>query len=603
MCAACYRDRRPARRCDGCGQVRAIAARPTERDPRDLCHACFEKARARRCGICGEVKPISRKARDGKPDTCAACAHRLLPLAVCCECAQRKPCLFAKSAGPICRRCRELTYYARNPCALCGEHRRGAWRSPIGAICGRCMSRHLGARAACESCGELRRPATFDPAKVLCAACAGVEPHHVCELCGGEDERVPQGICTRCRLRQRINALADHGAEDSVTRLRPYLDALIASPQPHSALLWLRSSNAAEILGAMIAGRLEIRHETLDELEHGRCDATIFLRAALVEHGVLPPRPERLERLRRWVEAELQALPESEDRARVRAYANWKLMRDVTGRAEHDDLNANAAASARARLRSAIELTTWLHQQDRTLADLRQDLLEGWLLEGGSSRLAIAGFIEWLRKTKVITGLHVPRAPRPLKLNTIQDSKRWALLRRLLDDEALDLRERVAGGLLLLYAQPITKMTQLRREDVILNDDYQVLIALGPEPIPLPAPLATLAIRLRDAPAPLATTAATTTNPWLLPGRKLGQPITPLALSRRLSALGVPAVAARTSALAHLLDTVPPAVLAQLIGMSAHSAERYSAALRTDYSRYVALRVGEGQHPPELPVT
>ena len=123
------------------------------------------------------------------------------------------------------------------------------------------------------------------------------------------------------------------------------------------------------------------------------------------------------------------------------------------------------------------------------------------------------------------------------------------------------------------------------------------MIALGQEPVPLPAPLAALAIRLRDAPAPLATTAATTTNPWLLPGRKLGQPITPHALSRRLSALGVPAVAARTSALTHLLHTVPPAVLAQLIGMSAHSAERYSAALRTDYSRYVALRVGAKRTP------
>ena len=529
------------------------------------------------------------------PTSARSCAHRLLPLAVCSECGLRKPCLFPQSASPICRRCRELTYYARHPCALCGEHRRAAWRSPIGAVCGRCMSRHLGARAVCESCGQLRRPATFDPEKVLCADCAGVEPHHICRLCGGEDERVPEGICTRCRLRLRIEALADDGAPDAVVRLRPYLDALIASPQPRSALLWLGTSPAADILGAMIAGRLEIRHETLDELEHGRSDATTFLRAALVEHGVLPARPERLERLRRWVEAQLQALPESEDRARVRSYASWKLLRDVARRAEHDDLNANAAGSARARLRGAIELTTWLHEQNRTLADLRQDLLEGWLLDGGHSGLAIAGFIEWLRKTKVITALHVPRAPRPLKLNTVHDSTRWALLRRLLGDETLDLRERVAGGLLLLYAQPITKITRLRREHVILNHDDQVLIALGQEPIPLPAPLATLAIRLRDAPAPLATTAATTTNPWLLPGRKLGRPITPHALSRRLSALGVPAVAARTSALAHLLHTVPPAVLAQLIGMSAHSAERYTAALRTDYSRYVALRIGEKQ--------
>jgi hypothetical protein len=159
LCARCYRHRRPPRRCDGCGRVREIVARATEQDPRDLCHSCFEKARARRCGICGEVKPISRKARDGQPDICTACAHRLLPLAVCTQCGQRKPCLFPEGASPICRRCRELTYYARHPCALCGEHRRAAWRSPIGAVCGPCMSRHLGSRAVCESCGELRRPA------------------------------------------------------------------------------------------------------------------------------------------------------------------------------------------------------------------------------------------------------------------------------------------------------------------------------------------------------------------------------------------------------------------------------------------------------------
>ena len=89
------------------------------------------------------------------------------------------------------------------------------------------MSRHLGSRAVCESCGELRRPATFDPAMVLCAACAGVAPHHVCELCGGEDERVPEDLHAM-QAELRIEAMADDGAHDSVTRMRPYLDALIA---------------------------------------------------------------------------------------------------------------------------------------------------------------------------------------------------------------------------------------------------------------------------------------------------------------------------------------------------------------------------------------
>jgi hypothetical protein len=499
--------------------------------------------------------------------------------------------MFPDGEGPVCRRCRALTYYARHPCAACGEHRCAVWRTPIGAVCERCYRAHLNARAVCERCGQLRRPATFGTANVLCVECAGIEPHHFCRLCGTEDERFKDGVCTRCQLRSRVDALADAGVADSVTRLRPYLDALIASPRPRSVLLWLSKSPAARVLGEMLAGRLEISHEVLDQLEHPKSNVITFLRAALVEHGVLAARAEKLDRVRRWAEAQLDALPESEDRVHVRSYARWKLLRDVARRAQQNELDANAAAHARACLRGAIELTAWLNEQDRTLADLRQDLLERWLLEGRSSRQAIAGFIRWLQKTKVTAGLRVIDQPRPLKLSMVDDRQRWVLLRRLLGDESVDLRDRVAGSLLLLYAQPITRIARLRRADVILNGEYQVMITLAREPIPLPVPLARLAIRLRDAPPALTTTAATKPSPWLLPGRKLGQPITPHALARRLHAFGIPAVAARTSALAHLLPIVPPAVLAQMIGMSAHSAERYSAALRTDYSRYVALRV------------
>ena len=502
LCAACYRNRRPPRRCDGCGRVREIVARATERDPRDLCHSCFDE------GSCAAVWDLRRGQADLAQGTRWKARHlhglRSPTAAVGgllgVRAAQAVP--VPPSASPICRRCRELTYYARHPCALCGEHRRAAWRSPIGAVCGRCMSRHLGARAACESCGELRRPATFDPARVLCADCAGVEPHHICRLCGGEDERVPEGICTRCRLRLRIEALADDGAPDAVVRLRPYLDALIASPQPRSALLWLRASPAADILGAMIAG--SSRSATRRSTSSSTAEATPrpFCAPRWSNTEFCQPGPRGWSACDAGSRRNCKRCPRARTAPGCASYASWKLLRDVARRAEHNDLNANAAGSARARLRGAIELTTWLHEQNRTLADLRQDMLERWLLDGGPSGLAIAGFIEWLRKTKVITALHVPRAPRPLKLNTVHDSTRWALLRRLLADETLDLRERVAGGLLLLYAQPITKMTRLRREHVILNDDDQVLIALGQEPIPLPAPLATLAIRLRDAPSP-----------------------------------------------------------------------------------------------------
>jgi hypothetical protein len=574
--------------------VRAIAARATAQDPRELCHACFEKARARECGICGRIRPVKRKAADGKPDICGACAQRLAPLAVCSLRGQQKPGMFPDGAGPVCQRCRALTYYARHPCTACGEHRRAVWRTPIVAVCERCYRAHLNAKAVCDRCGQLRRPATLDAATVLCAECAGIEPHHVCRLCGDEDERFADGICTRCHLRRQIDAFAAGGVPGAVVRLRPYLDALIASPRPRSVLLWLSQSPAAGVLGELISGRLELSHEALDQREHPKADDAIkFLRAALVEHGVLEARAEKLARVQRWAQEQLEALPDSDDRALLRSYARWKLLRDLAQRAQ-DDLDANTAAHARARLRHAIKLTTWLHEQDRTLADLRQDLLERWLLDGPSPHRRIAEFIRWLQKTNVIAGVQMPGlAPRSPTLTVIKDSKRWALLRRLLDDDRLDLRYRVAGSLLLLYAQPISRIAGLRREHVILNADYQVLIVLGQEPIPMPTPLARLTLRLRDAPTALVTTAATKPSPWLLPGRKLGRPITPQALAQRLHALGIPAIAARSSALAHLLHTVPPAVLAQLIGISAQSAERYSAALRADYSRYVSLRAGE----------
>jgi hypothetical protein len=326
-------------------------------------------------------------------------------------------------------------------------------------------------------------------------------------------------------------------------------------------LLWLSRSPAALVLEEMLSGHLEIGHEALDRLEHPRsADAITFLRAALVEHGVLAARAEKLARVQRWAHEQLEALPEHEDRALLHSYARWKLLRDLSQRAGQDDFNATSAAAARARLRHAIALTTCLHEQDRTLADLRQDALERWLLDGPASRRRIADFIAWLQKTNVITGVHVPaHAPRSPTLTVVHDSQRWALLRRLLGDEKLDLRYRVAGSLLLLYAQPISRIARLQREHVILNADYQVMIALGQEPIPLPAPLARLTLRLRDTPPALVTTAATKPSPWLLPGRKLGRPITPHALAERLHPLGIPAVAARTSALAHLLNTVPPA--------------------------------------------
>jgi hypothetical protein len=71
--------------------------------------------------------------------------------------------------------------------------------------------------------------------------------------------------------------------------------------------------------------------------------------------------------------------------------------------------------------------------------------------------------IPWQRQTR--------RAP-------ISQHRRLALLNRFLTDQRIPLRTRVAACLLLLYAQPVTRLVRLTIDDVI-DHDGRVFIRLG----------------------------------------------------------------------------------------------------------------------------
>lgn len=107
----------------------------------------------------------------------------------------------------------------------------------------------------------------------------------------------------------------------------------------------------------------------------------------------------------------------------------------------------------------------------------------------------------------------------------ITQSRRLALIHRFLTDHRIDLRTRVAGCLLLLYAQPITRLARLALEDII-NDDGQVFIRLGSPPTPVPEPLGAMLTEL----AANRVNMNTAVNPdcqWLFPGQRVGQPLMP----------------------------------------------------------------------------
>ncbi|MEU4954382.1 hypothetical protein [Streptomyces lavendulae] len=107
--------------------------------------------------------------------------------------------------------------------------------------------------------------------------------------------------------------------------------------------------------------------------------------------------------------------------------------------------------------------------------------------------------------------------------NLTAPATRWAgpsgreVARRLLHDEAPATADRVAGLLLLLYAQHVNAIRHLTL-DHMQRDGDKVIIRLGDRPIVLPAPLDRLMEEL------IATrrghTLLDTPGAWLFPGRR-----------------------------------------------------------------------------------
>jgi len=130
------------------------------------------------------------------------------------------------------------------------------------------------------------------------------------------------------------------------------------------------------------------------------------------------------------------------------------------------------------------------------------------------------------------------------------------LLGRLLTGHGRPLRSRVAAAIVLLYAQPLSRVVRPHHRRVI-HAGEQVLLRLGEPPSPVPGAVADLLldwVENRDN----MNTATNRDSRWLFPGRRAGQPMHADALAALVNRLGVPTVAGRTSAIRqHVLEMRP----------------------------------------------
>jgi ribosomal protein S18 acetylase RimI-like enzyme len=121
----------------------------------------------------------------------------------------------------------------------------------------------------------------------------------------------------------------------------------------------------------------------------------------------------------------------------------------------------------------------------------------------------------------------------------------WGLVQT--DLEAYHREDRLAGLLVLLYAQTASAISQLTL-DHVQTGDHQVRLRLGHEPVVLPEPLDILARQVVAARHGHATIGDAGTSPWLFPGGQPGRSISAFRMAERLRDLGLYSGRARSAA-------------------------------------------------------
>lgn len=362
---------------------------------------------------------------------------------------------------------------------------------------------------------------------------------------------------------------------------------MVAGPQPATTLKWMGYSPGYQTVIDLALGIVELSHRGLDALGRGR--STEYLRHALVQHGVLDARGEQAARFDRMATAALAQVTSGDDRTVIRAFAVWRVQHDLVRRERTGRATANSSRHSVQLVQAAIALSTWTRQQGLTLAHLRQQHLDQWLAEGSWHTERIGPFLRWAARGGHTPKLDCSRHPRGPQVAAIDDGERVALTARLLHDDNLDLRDRVAGCLVLIYAQPASRIVTLTVDDVTHTPERIVRLRLGRVPIELPEPLSDLVARLAaDPPQPLSTATAGIACTWLFASKRIGQPMTNGHLTRRLRRIGVRPLAGRTGAILNLAGMLPPSILAELLGIAEGTASDWQRIAGGEWAHYTA---------------
>ena len=283
----------------------------------------------------------------------------------------------------------------------------------------------------------------------------------------------------------------------------------------------------------------------------------------------------------------MAARPDPAQKEVLHRYAVWHVLRQLRHRIRGTHATHGQAAVARRNIQAAVAFLDWLAAGDATLASCTQASLDEWMAAANLSQRSPTGnFVRWARNQKLAT-VDFPATRWDGPARVIDTEARWDQARWLLHDHSAGPEDRAAALLVLLYAQQPAAISRLTIDHVQASGD-QVRLILGREPVVLPEPLASLVLQVAATRRGHAVIGDRGSSPWLFPGGRPGQPISPCRLAERLHQIGIHPGPARSTALFQLATELPAAILARLLGIHIKVAVAWQRACAGDWMTYAA---------------